>query len=79
MLHLGYYRHAPTFPRSCKIAKVKPVFKKGLRDQFSKLPPFLTSPLVNDQTEGFLSKQKFYTDFNGVSKKITLQSLVLDI
>ena len=33
------------FPRSCKIAKVKPLFKKGLR-RTSKLPPYFTPPPV---------------------------------
>ena len=55
-----------SFPRSCKIAKVKPLFKKGYKTDPQNYRPISLLPLlskiieriVHDQTEEFLSKNK---------------------
>ena len=55
-----------SFPRSCKITKIKPLFKKGSKTgpqnycPISLLPllPKITERIVHDQTEEFLSKNK---------------------
>ena len=55
-----------SFPRSCKIAKVKPLFKKGSKTDPQNYRPISLLPLlskiieriVHDQTEEFLSKNK---------------------
>ena len=55
-----------SFPRSCKIAKVKPLFKRGSKMDPQNYRPISLLPLlskiieriVHDQTEEFLSKNK---------------------
>ena len=55
-----------SFPRSCKIVKVKPLFNKGFKTDpqnyhlISLLPllPQIIERIVHDQTEKFLSKNK---------------------
>ena len=76
-----------SFPRSCKIAQVKPHFKKGSKTDPQNYHPVSLLPLlskiieriVHDQTEKFLSKNKLLYRFQLVFKKTTLQTLVLDI
>ena len=55
-----------SFPRSCKIAKVKPLFKKGSKTDPQNYRPISRLPLlskiieriIHDQTEEFLGKNK---------------------
>ena len=55
-----------TFPEECKIAKVKPIFKKGARTDPKNCRPISLLPLVSKiieksidfQTEDFLNKKK---------------------
>ena len=55
-----------SLPRNCKIAKVKPLFKKGSKTNPQNYRPISLLPLlskiieriVHDQTEEFLSKNK---------------------
>ena len=55
-----------SFPRSCKIAKVKPLFKKGSKNypqnyrSISLLPILskIIERIIHDQTQEFLSKKK---------------------
>ena len=55
-----------SFPRSCKMAKVKPIFKKGFKSDLQNCHPISFLPMlskiiertVHDQTEEFLSKNK---------------------
>ena len=55
-----------SFPRSCKIAKVKPLFKKGSKTNPQNYCPIsllhllskIIERIVHDQTEEFLSKNK---------------------
>ena len=63
------------FPRSCKIAKVKPLFKKGSKTDPQNYRPISLLPIlskiieriIHDQTQEFLSKNKvlcrFQSDF----------------
>ena len=60
-----------SFPRSCKIAKVKPLFEKGSQADPQNYRPISLLPLlskiieriVHDQTENFLSKNKILYRF----------------
>ena len=70
-----------SFPRSCKIAKVKPLFKKGSKTDPQNYCPISLLPLLSKitemifhvQTEEFLSKNKllyrFHLDLLPDSKK----------
>ena len=70
-----------SFPRSCKIAKVKPLFKKGSKTDPQNYCPISLLPLLSKitemifhvQTEEFLSKNKllyrFHSDLLPDSKK----------
>ena len=66
-----------SFPRSCKIAKVKPLFKKGSKTNPQNYRPILLLPLlskiieriVHDQTEEFLSKSKLLYRFQSGFRK----------
>ena len=69
------------FPSACKIAKVKPLFKKGLKADPSNYRPISLLPLLSkvfekvvlDQTEEFLSLNKILYDINPVLGKTTQQ------
>ena len=77
-------------PRSCKIAKVKPLFKKGTEIDPQNYPqnyhpisllPILskmTARIIHDQMQDFFSKNKL-TDFNLVSRKTIPLTPVLNI
>ena len=60
-----------SFPHACKIAKVKPLFKKGSKAGSSNYRPIFLLPLlpkvfervVFDQTEEFLSLNKILYDY----------------
>ena len=66
-----------SFPRSCKIAKVKPLFKKGSKtDPQNYRPMSLLSVLskiieriIHDQTQEFLSKNKILYRFQSGFRK----------
>ena len=67
-----------SFPRSCQIAKVKPIFKKGSKTNPQNYRPISLLPflskiierIVHDQTEEFLSKNKLlYRLQSGFRKK----------
>ena len=76
-----------SFPRSCKIAKVKPLLKKGSRTDPQNYRPIslllllskIIERIVHDQTEQFLSKNKFLCRIQSGFQKTTLLTLVLDI
>ena len=60
-----------SFPRSCKIAKVKPLFKKGSKTDPQNYRPISLLPtlskiierIAHDQTQEFLSKNKILYRF----------------
>ena len=60
-----------SFPRSCKIAKVKPLFKKGSKTDPQNYRPILLlhtlskiiERIAHDQTQEFLSKNKILYRF----------------
>ena len=60
-----------SFPRSCKIAKVKPLFKKGTKTDPENYRPISLLPIlskiieriIHDQTQEFLSKNKILYRF----------------
>ena len=66
-----------SFPRSCKIAKVKPVFKKGFKTDpqnyhlisLLSLLSKIIEKIVHDQTEEFLSKIKLLYQFQAGFRK----------
>ena len=66
-----------SFPRSCKIAKVKPLFKKGSKTDpqnycsISLLPllPKIIERIVHDETEEFLSKNKLLYRFHSTFRR----------
>ena len=66
-----------SFPRSCKIAKVKPLFKKGSKTDPQNyrpisLPPILSKiieRIIHDQTQQFLSKNKILYRFQSGFRK----------
>ena len=66
-----------SFPRSCKIAKVKPLFKKGSKTdpqnyRLISLIPLLSKfieRIVHDQTEEFLTKNKLLRRFESGFRK----------
>ena len=66
-----------SFPRSCKIAKVKPVFKKGFKTDpqnyhlisLLSLLSKIIEKIVHDQTEEFLSKIKLLYQFQSGFRK----------
>ena len=77
-----------SFPRNCKIAKVKPLFKKkALRPILKTTTLYHFSPCYQKLLKGlFMIKLKsfwvrtnFCTDFSWVFEKTTLLTLVLDI
>ena len=73
-----------SFPRSCKSAKVKPLFKKGSKTGPENYRPiWLLSHLFKyywkDYSRVFWVKAKFSSDFNLVFKKTIPLTLVSDI
>ena len=60
-----------SFPRSCNIAKVKPLFKKGSKTDPQNYRPLsllsilskITERIIHDQTQEFLSKNKILYRF----------------
>ena len=76
-----------SFPRSCKIAKVKPLFKKGCKTDLQNYILFHSFPCHQKLLKGlFMTKQRifwirtnFCTGFSRVFEKTTLQTLALDI
>ena len=70
-----------SFPDACKIAKVKPLFKKGSKTDPSDCRPISLLHLLSevfqrvvlDQTEEFLSLNKVLYDYQLVLGKITQQ------
>ena len=65
-----------SFPRSCKIAKVKPLFKKGSKTEPQKHRPISLLPIllkiiervIHDQTQELLSKSKVLYRFQHLSR-----------
>ena len=65
-----------SFPRSCKIAKVKPLFKKGSKTDpqnyrpISRLPVLskIIETVIHDQTQELLSKSKILYRFQHLSR-----------
>ena len=76
-----------SLPRNCKIAKVKPLFKKGSKTNPQNYCPISLLPLlskiieriVHDQTEEFFIKDKLLYRFQPGFEKTTLLILALDI
>ena len=70
-----------SFPDACKIAKVKPLFKKGSKTDPSSYRPISLLPLlckvfekvVLDQTEELLSLNKIFYDYQSGFRKTTQQ------
>ena len=66
-----------SFPRSCKIAKVKPLFKKGPKTDPQNYCPISLLPIlskiieriIHDQTQEFLSKNKILYRFQSGFQK----------
>ena len=66
-----------SFPRSCKIAKVKPLFKKGSKTNPQNYRPISLLPIlskiieriIHDQTQEFLSKNKILYRFQSGFQK----------
>ena len=66
------------FPRSCKIAKVKPLFNKSSKTDPQNSPPISLLPIlskiveriIHDQTQEFLSKKKILYRFQFGFQKI---------
>ena len=66
-----------SFPRSCKIAKVKPLFKKGSKTDPQNYRPIsllpilskITERIIHDQTQEFLSKKKILYRFQSGFRK----------
>ena len=66
-----------SFPDACKIAKVKPLFKKGSKTDPSNYRPISLLPLLSkvfesvvlDQTKEFLSLNKILYDYQSVFRK----------
>ena len=70
------------FPRSFKIVKVKPIFKKGSETDPQNYRPISLLPLISKIIERIVHDQvrtNFCTGFNRVFEKNALQTLVLDI
>ena len=67
-----------SFPRSCKIAKVKPLFKKGSKTDPQNYCPISLLPIsskiieriIHDQTQEFLIKNKIIYRFQSGFQKI---------
>ena len=65
------------FPRSCKIAKVKPLFKKDSKNDSQNYRPISLLPIlskiieriIHDQTQEFLSKNKILYRFQSGFRK----------
>ena len=66
-----------SFPNACKIAKVKPLFKKGSKTDTSNYRPISLLPLLSkvfervvlDQTEEFFSLNKILCDYQSGFRK----------
>ena len=66
-----------TFPDACKIAKVKPLFKKGSKMDSSNYRPISLLLLLSkffkrvvlDQTKDFLSLKKMFYDYQSGFRK----------
>ena len=66
-----------SFPRSCKIAKVKPLFRKGSKTDPQNYRPISILPILSqiieriahDQTQEFLSKSKILYRFQSGFRK----------
>ena len=66
-----------SFPRSCKIAKVKPLFKKSSKTDPQNYRPIsllpilskITERIIHDQTQEFLSKKKILYRFQSGFRK----------
>ena len=76
-----------SFPRTCKIAKVKSSFKKGSKTDPQNYEPIslllllskIIERIAHDQKRIFWVRTNFCTGFSRVFEKTTLQTLVLDI
>ena len=68
-----------SFPDACKIAKVKPIFKKGSKTDPKNYRPISLLPLISkvfekiihDQTQNYLAENKNYISINLVFALIT--------
>ena len=73
------------FPRSCKIAKVKPLFNKSSKTDPQNYPPISLLPIlskiveriIHDQTQEFLSKNRILYRFQFGFQKIYSNSTCL--
>ena len=67
------------FSNKCKVTKIKPLYKKGLKTSPKKFRPVsLLPPIskIHDQTMNFLSDNKFQSGLNTNIKIFTQQTLV---
>ena len=71
-------------PNKCKVAKIKSLYKKGLKTDPKNFRPISLLPLISkiieqiihDQTMNFLSDNNVYTNINQVLENFTQQTLV---
>ena len=59
-----------SFPEKCKVAKIKPLYKKGLKTEPKNFRPMLLLPLLSKITERIIHDQtmNFLSDNNALYK-----------